>query len=171
MDLKFALRSLIKNPGFTVIAVLVMALGIGANTAMFSVVNAVLLRPLSFRDADRIVSVRTMWKKDGSGNQVSAPDYHDWHDQSTAFEGLANYNFGESAISTGPTAEYAMVASVAPEFFRVFAIDPVIGRHFSAEESKPAGTAAVLISEFIWLWLPTAFAIGLIAWSKSRRTG
>ena len=150
MDLKFALRSLVKNPGFTVIAVLVMALGIGANTAMFSVVNAVLLRPLAFRDADRIVALRTMWKKDGSGNQVSAPDYHDWHDQSTAFEAMSQYNFGESAISTGPNAEYAMVASVSPEFFRVFAIDPIIGRHFSTEESKPSGTAAVLISDSYW---------------------
>src|SRR6266478_4739826 len=110
MDLKYALRSLLKNPGFTVVAVLVMALGSGANTAMFSVVNAVLLRPLAFRDADRIVAIRTMWKKDGSGNQVSAPDYHDWHDQSTAFEAMANYNAGESAISLGPTAEYAQVA-------------------------------------------------------------
>ncbi len=150
MDLKYALRSLLKNPGFTVVAVLVMALGIGANTAMFSVVNAVLLRPLAFRDADRIVAIRTMWKKDGSGNQVSAPDYHDWHDQSTAFEAMANYNAGESAISLGPTAEYAQVASVAPEFFRVFSIEPMLGRLFSPEESKPGGSAAVLISDAYW---------------------
>src|SRR5216684_4385533 len=134
-DLRFALRSLRKNPGFTAVAVLVMALGIGANTAMFSVVNAVLLRPLAYRDADRIVKLRTMWKKDGGGNQVSAPDYHDWHDQSTAFEAMANYNnFGETAVSIGPTAEYAMMASVSSEFFDVFSIQPVIGRLFSPEE-------------------------------------
>jgi predicted permease len=151
MDLRFAIRSLVKNPGFTVVAVLVMALGIGANTAMFSVVNAVLLRPLAYRDADRIVKLRTMWKKDGSGNQVSAPDFHDWHDQSTAFEAMANYqNFGETAVSIGPAAEYAMMASVSSEFFDVFSIQPAIGRLFSPEEFKPKGSAAVLISDSYW---------------------
>ena len=78
MDLKFALRSLRKNPGFTLLAVVVMALGIGANTAVFSVVNAVLLKPLAYRDPDRIVTLSTLWRKSGGHGQVSAPDFHDW---------------------------------------------------------------------------------------------
>ena len=87
MDLKYALRSLLKNPGFTVLAVVVMALGIGANTAVFSVVNAVLLRPLAYRNPERIVSLSPLWKKSGrSGGTSSAPDFHDWHDQSAAFD-------------------------------------------------------------------------------------
>jgi len=88
-DLRFAARMLRKNPGFTAVAVLVMALGIGANTAMFSVVNAVLLKPLAFNDPDSIVTLSSLWKKSGHHGQVSAPDYRDWRDQSSAFESMA----------------------------------------------------------------------------------
>ena len=91
MDLRYALRSLRKNPGFTVLAVLVMGLGIGANTAMFSVVNSVLLKPLDYQDPGRIVTLSSLWKTSGSHGQVSAPDFHDWHDQSTAFSAMAYY--------------------------------------------------------------------------------
>src|SRR5438046_1453809 len=75
MDLLYALRSLRKNAGFTMLAILVLALGIGANTAIFSVVNAVLLRPLAYREPDRIMTVWTLWSKSGNRGQVSAPDY------------------------------------------------------------------------------------------------
>src|SRR5260221_13196691 len=94
-DLRFAIRMLRKNLGFTSVTVLVMALGIGANAAMFSVVNAVLLRPLSFNDPDRIVTLSSLWKQDGSHGPVSAPDFRDWHDQSTAFEAMAYYEDDE----------------------------------------------------------------------------
>src|SRR5256885_2281002 len=85
-DLRFAARMLRKNPTFTLVAVLTLALGIGANAAMFSVVNAVLLRPLSFQDPDRIVTLSSLWKLQGSHGPVSAPDFRDWHDQSVAFD-------------------------------------------------------------------------------------
>ena len=91
MDLKFAFRSLLKNPGFSLLAVLVMALGIGANTAVFSVVNTVLLKPLAYHDPDRIVTLASLWREDGSHGQVSSPDFQDWHDQSTAFAAMATY--------------------------------------------------------------------------------
>src|ERR1700719_199752 len=98
MDLKYAMRSLRKTPGFTVLAVLVMALGIGANTAVFSVVNAVLLRPLAYRDPDRIVTLSNYWKKTGSiSANVSGPDFHDWHDQSSAFDAMAYYSGGQDS--------------------------------------------------------------------------
>jgi putative ABC transport system permease protein len=95
MDLKFALRSLRKNPGFTLLAVVVMALGIGANTAVFSVVNAVLLKPLAYHNPDRIVTLASLWRKSGGHGPVSAPDFHDWHNQSTAFavDGLLSGRF------------------------------------------------------------------------------
>src|SRR5262249_21565352 len=119
-DLRFGMRMLWKNRGFTVIAVLVMALGIGANTAMFSVVNAVLLRPLSYNDPDRIVTLSSLWVKDGHHGSVSSPDFHDWHDQSTAFEAMAYYRGWERSVSTGRSAEYAYATRVTPEFFHVF---------------------------------------------------
>ena len=150
MDFKFALRSLRKNLGFTILAVVVMALGIGANTAVFSVVNAVLLKPLAFREPDRIVTLASLWKKSGSSGQVSAPDFHDWHDQSSAFSAMAYYDDDSTAVSSGATAEYAHVAEVTPEFFAVFGVEPVAGRLFSPEELKQGGGAAVLISYSYW---------------------
>ncbi len=150
MDLKFAIRSLLKNPGFTLLAVVVMALGIGANTAVFSVVNAVLLKPLSYREPDRIVTLSTLWLKKGTHGQVSAPDFHDWHDQSSAFAAMAYYANDETAVTVGSSAEYGSVATVTPEFFRVFEVEPVAGRVFTLEEQKPGGSPAVVISHSYW---------------------
>ena len=145
-DLRFASRMLRKNPGFTAVAVLVMALGIGANTAMFSVVNAVLLKPLAFNDPDRIVTLSSLWKKSSSHGPVSAPDYRDWRDQSSAFEGMAYYENYDTAVGAGNAAEYVHVAMASPSLFHVFRVQPAAGREFSAEESKPGGAGAVILS-------------------------
>ena len=150
MDLKFAFRSLRKNLGFTLLAVLVMALGIGANTAVFSVVNAVLLKPLAYRDPDRIVTLASLWKKSGGHGQVSSPDFHDWHDQSTAFSKMAYYQDDSTAVMAGHAAEYAHVADATPEFFQVFAVEPMVGRLFTPEEEKPRGAGAAIISYSYW---------------------
>jgi len=150
MDLKFALRSLRKNLGFTLLAVVVMALGIGANTAVFSVVSAVLLKPLAYRDPDRIVTLSYLWRKGGGYGLVSAPDFHDWHDQSTAFAAMAYYDDDSTAAMAGASAEYVHVAEVTPEFFRVFAVEPVAGRLLSPEELKPGGAGAVVIGYSYW---------------------
>ncbi len=112
MELKFALRTLVKNPGFTMLAVVIMALGIGANTAVFSVVDAVLLKPLAYRDPDRIVTLASLWQKSGSHGTVSTPDFHDWHDQTSAFEAMAYYTGEETAVVTGSSAEYGGAAMV-----------------------------------------------------------
>jgi putative ABC transport system permease protein len=149
MDLKYALRSLLKNPGFTVLAVVVMALGIGANTAVFSVVNAVLLRPLAYRNPERIVSLSPLWKKSGrSGGTSSAPDFHDWHDQSAAFDAMAYYMEGQAPVALGTTAEYGHVSPVSREFFEVFQVAPVVGRGFAADDWKDG--RAALISYSFW---------------------
>jgi len=150
MDLKFALRSLRRNPGFALLAIFVMALGIGANTAVFSVVNAVLLKPLAYRDPDRIVTLASLWKSSGGHGLVSAPDFHDWHDQSTAFDAMAYYSADSTAVMAGGAAEYAHVAAVTPEFFRVFGVEPVVGRLFSAQEEKEGIGGAVLVSYAYW---------------------
>ena len=148
-DLRFAARMLRKNPGFTAVAVLVMALGIGANTAMFSVVNAVLLKPLAFSDPDRIVTLSSLWKRSGGHGQVSAPDLRDWRDQSTDFASMAYYGYtseGQTSVVVGSSAEYANVAMVSPGFFQVFHVEPSVGREFSREEQTKGGAAAVIVS-------------------------
>jgi putative ABC transport system permease protein len=148
MDFRFALRSLRKDPGFTILAIIVMALGIGANTAVFSVVNAVLLKPLSYRDPDRIVTLSSLWKRTGLHGNVSAPDFHDWHDQSSSFGAMAYYSDDTTAVTLRNVAEYTAAAAVTPEFFNVFAVQPAIGRLFSEQELK-SGTG-VLISYPYW---------------------
>jgi putative ABC transport system permease protein len=148
MDLNCALRSLRHDPAFTTLAILVMALGIGANTAVFSVVNAVLLRPLAYHDADRIVTLASLWKERGTHGQVSAPDYHDWHDQSTSFAAIAYYDDRSGAVSVGTSADFTRVASVSREFFSVFSIEPAMGRGFSSEDWKSG--AAVVVSYAYW---------------------
>src|SRR5437899_2559248 len=153
-DVRFGLRMLAKSPGFTAVAVLTLALGIGANTAVFSVVNAVLLKPLSYRDPDRIVtlsdSLRTGEALTALSKQVSIPDFQDWHDQSSSFDAMAYYSSREAAVIPGSTAEYARVTGVSPEFFRVFAIEPIVGRFFTAEEMKPGSGGALMISYAYW---------------------
>jgi putative ABC transport system permease protein len=90
-DLRYAFRLLIKQPSFTIVTVLVLALGIGATTAIFSVVDTVLVRPLPYANADRLVSVSNYFKRSAFRGTISAPDFHDWHDQARSFDGLAMY--------------------------------------------------------------------------------
>ena len=150
MDFRFAIRSLWKNPGFALLAVLVMGLGIGANTAVFSVVNSVLLRPLDYHDPDRIMTLWSLWKKSGHLGSVSGPDFHDWHNQSTAFSSMSYYYDFEIAVSARQAAEYAHVAAIMPEFLQTFEIQPVLGRPFAAGEQKPGSGGAALISYGFW---------------------
>src|SRR5262252_3598373 len=115
MDLKFALRSFRKNWGFTLLAVVVMALGIGANTAVFSVVNAVLLKPLAYRDPDRIVTIRNFWKKAAAVSaNISGPDFHDWQEQSDAFAAIAPYRPDQTAVQIGDSSDYGDVGHAGP---------------------------------------------------------
>ena len=146
-DLRYSGRNLRRNPGFATLAVLIMALGIGANTAVFSVVNAVLLKPLSCRDPDRIVSLSntsTARETPALSKQISIPDFQDWYDQKTSFAAMAYYSSREMAVILGSRAEHARVTNVSSEFFRVFAIEPFAGRAFSAEETKTGDRKSVV---------------------------
>jgi putative ABC transport system permease protein len=152
-DLRYAVRAMRRSPGFAALAVLIMALGIGANTAVFSVVNAVLLKPLAYRDPDQIVTLGT--RQFGSSDselfqQISIPNFQDWHDQSSSFEAMSYYRSREAPVMASDTAEYARGTEVGPEFFRVFAIEPLIGRFLTAEEMKPGGGGAAMISFAYW---------------------
>jgi len=153
-DLRYAGRSLRRSPGFSALVALIMALGIGADTAVFSVVNAVLLKPLSYRDPDRIVrltnplTTRTALVP-MSLKAVSIPNFQDWHDQSSSFEAMAYYQSFEASVMTGSEAEYAQTTKVSPEFFRVIGVEPVVGRSFTPEELKLGG-GAMMISYSYW---------------------
>ena len=153
-DLQYAGRNLRRSPGFATLAILIMALGIGANTAFFSVVNAVILRPLAYRDPDRIVALTnssaTREAHTALSKQVSIPDVQDWRAQSTSFEAMAYYVSRETAVIVGSTAEYARVTSVSPDFFRTFAVEPFAGRTFTEEETRQGAAGAAMISYTYW---------------------
>jgi putative ABC transport system permease protein len=144
-DVRFGVRQLRRNPGFTAVAVMTLALGIGANTAVFSVVNAVLLKPLAYHNPDRIVTLSSAWKNSKEYSPVSAPDFRDWHKQSTVFSAMAYYKAFDTAILTGQKAEYGRVALVTPEFFRVLEVRPAAGRGFIPDEEQPGSAGAAII--------------------------
>lgn len=149
-DLRYAFRTLGKTPGFTIVAVLVLALGIGANTAIFSVLNTVVLRPLAYRDSGRLVTLWSLSQKTGHTFSVSAPDLHDWHDQSTVFDAFAYYAEDRTSVTAGGEPERAYDAMVSPEFFTVMGVQPQLGQLFTPGENKAADSAAVLISDAFW---------------------
>jgi putative ABC transport system permease protein len=149
-DFRYAARTLRRSPGFAALAVLIMALGIGANTAVFSVVNAVLLRPLAYRDPDRIVTLSGARTSDGQVTPVSGPDFLDWHDRGSSFEAMAYHRTRETSVMRGSTAEYAQTSTVSPEFFRVFAVEPLAGRFPAAGEVEQGTSAALTIGYEYW---------------------
>jgi MacB-like periplasmic core domain len=146
-DIRYGIRVLAKAPSITAIAILTLSIGIGANTAMFSVVNAVLLRPLAYHQPERIVTPASLWQKSGRHGQVSAPDFHDWHDQATSFDSMAYYEDDECSAASAAQSEYAHCAQVTPEFFQVFQLQPAAG-HFFSEAEQSSG--AVVISHAYW---------------------
>jgi predicted permease len=149
-DMRFAFRGLRRSPGFAILTIGILALGIGANTAAFSVINGVLIRPLPYPGADRIV---TLSERNATTSETSelvvVADVMDWRDQSTSFDAMAVYGGGDSAVSTGSAAEYARVTMVSPDFFRVFGISPRLGRFFTAD-AVSSGTQTVVISYAYW---------------------
>src|SRR5438093_9314341 len=150
-DLRYALRMLAKQPGFTAIAVATLALGIGANTAIFSVINAVLLRPLPYPNAGRIMVLNESSGPDQDFS-VALPDYFDWQKESKIFEHLACTHKESRNLSGIPGREPERVscASVTRNFFDVIGLSPEIGRVFSADEDKVGAPPVAVISDRLW---------------------
>ncbi|HEV3279446.1 MAG TPA: ABC transporter permease [Terriglobia bacterium] len=148
-DLRYAIRTLIMNPGFAGVAVLTLGLGIGANTAIFSVVNAVLLTPLPYRDAGRLVSVyqRT---QGGSYNVFSAPNYIAWREHAQAFQSLAVYTSKSYNLAGATEVEHITGQPVTASLFPLFGVNPVLGRTFEAQEDLPGGPKVVVLSYPFW---------------------
>jgi predicted permease len=150
-DLRHACRTVQRSPGFAVLVVAIMALGIGANTAVFSVVNGVLVKPLPYPDADRLVTLRTVFLATSSSQTlVAIANYRDWRDQSASFEAMSTYRFGESPVASETTSEYGRMASVDAPFFRVLGVNPVLGRTFTPEETSPGTGRVAVISYAYW---------------------
>ncbi|MGH9347022.1 MAG: ABC transporter permease, partial [Vicinamibacterales bacterium] len=147
-DLRYALRNLLRQPGFAATAILTLALGIGATTAIFSVVNAVVLRPLPYEDAGRVVALANFYTRSGvRATAVSAPDFHDWRRESRSFEALAYYTGGETSVTVAGNADYASPIRVTDGFFESLRVRPQIGRLLSPEEQRPGGPLAVVITD------------------------
>src|SRR5438445_273547 len=150
-DLKFALRQLLKNPGFTAVAVLTLALGIGANTAMFSLVNGVLLKPLPYPDSDRLVSLSENQREQGQDFvALTAPGFTDWRTQSTVFEDLAAYQPGGFDLTgTGDPARLSGIRASA-SLFPLLRVQPELGRGFTEAEDTFAGDRVAVIAHRLW---------------------
>lgn len=151
-DLRYAVRMFLKTPAFTVITVFILALGIGANTAIFSVVNALLMRPLPYSNPDQLVMIWENLRKDNNPHNAVAPaNFVDWKEQSKSFQQMAaftapvNYNF-----TGGDVPERVVAARVSAGFFQMLGVQPVQGRVFNDEEDQPGNNQVIMISNSLW---------------------
>jgi predicted permease len=153
-DLRYGLRTLLKNPGFCAVAILTVALGIGPNTAIFTMVNAVLLKPLPVPEPDRVVMIwGTLLKSGFDQMPVSAADYLDWKQQARSFDYMsAAFTIPEYGLNISGIGdpERAPAALASREFLPALGIKPIVGRNFLPEEDRPGGPPAVLISNALW---------------------
>jgi predicted permease len=149
-DLRFALRQLRKSPGFTIIAVLTLALGIGANSAIFGVVNAVLLRPLPYPQPERLVYLNEV--VGGTNTSIALPDYVDWQRDSKSFQNLALTRLESLNLSDVPgrEPERISVSLATANFFDTIGLAPHLGRTFTADEDKPGAPPLAVISDRLW---------------------
>jgi len=151
-DVRHALRMLVKNPGFMAAAVITLALGIGANTAIFSVVNAVLLRAFPYRDPGRVVMV--FWRNAAWGQDripLCVADFEDWKASNHAFDQPTVFGGDYFDFTGGQEPQRIMGARVSPGFFTALGIEPALGRSFLPEEEKPGGRLAVIVSHDFWI--------------------
>ncbi len=153
-DLRYALRQLRKSPGFTAVAIAILALGIGANTAIFSVVNGVLLRPLAFKDPARLVRV---WHVPPPASfpgmttfSVSAANYADWENQNHVFDGMAIYSYHGFTVTGGDKPEQIDASAVSSGFFSTLGVQPMLGRALSPDENQVGHSHVVVLSYRFW---------------------
>jgi putative ABC transport system permease protein len=145
-DIRYGLRQLIKHPAFTIIAILTLALGIGANTAIFSVVNAILLKPLPFPEPDQLIAVgMTDTRQKGTQTDLgslSYPDFFDFRDQNRTLSGVAIYRDPLLALAASEGAQSIHGVACSAEFFDVLGIKPIMGRSFARADEQAVGALA-----------------------------
>ena len=152
-DIRYALRQLRKSPGFTFIALLTLALGIGATTALFSVVNAVMLKPLPFPTAARLVRVESVIATNGHGGVASYPDFLDWRERNHVTDGMAAFDTEDFTLIDQREPEHLQGAVVSAQLFSLLGVTPALGRIFLDQEDRPGatnGTDALILSYGLW---------------------
>src|SRR5215469_3351979 len=151
LDAKFAVRQLRNNYSFALTAIVTLALGIGASTAIFSLVHAVLLRPLSFPDPEQLMWVNQQDRSQPgvAPQSLSYPDYFDWRASNGTFSGIASYEGGTATLEAEGEARHLDVSTVSANFFQVLGVAPMLGRDFRSEDEK-SGNRAVMLSYSLW---------------------
>src|SRR5215211_8852766 len=149
-DIRYGLRMLAKHKAFTSIAVITLALGIGANTAIFSVVNELLLRPLPFRDADRIVMLWEVTPEGRHQNTTSRANFRRWREQSTSYQYVAAFTDQRVNLTGSGEPEELSVQFATPELFKVLGVDPLLGRTFLPDDAEDGKPAVAVLSYGLW---------------------
>ena len=152
-DVRYCFRMMLKNPGFSVIAILTLALGVSINSAVFSLVNAVLLRPLPIKDSDRVVAITSTVKRETLERRGdSYQDFLDWRQRSTVFEEMAAYTDDFFTVTGAGAAEQIETEAVSESYFSLFGVKPILGRTFQAhEERAPLSEPPVILSHLFWV--------------------
>jgi putative ABC transport system permease protein len=149
-DIRFAVRMLLKRPGFTVIVVLTLALGIGANTTIFSAIDAVLLNPLPYKNPDRLVVVWETNKQSGDRNEVAIGNFRDWRSRNQVFDQLASLFYTDMNISGVGEPQRIKSCVVSTNFFQTLGVQPMLGRSFLPEEENPGRPFTIILSHDLW---------------------
>src|SRR6476659_6979153 len=148
-DLRYAARTLLKSPGFTLVAVITLALGIGANTAIFSVLNGVLLRPLTYPKSDDLVFLSER-EQQMKRLFIAWPNYLDWRAQNQVFESIGAYNRDSYNLAGAGEAQRLLAGQVSADLFSTLRVNPVLGRLFHHDEDQPGGPLVVILSYGLW---------------------
>jgi len=150
-DIRYGIRNLLKRPGFTLVVIVTLALGIGANSAMFSAVNAVLLRPLPYPDSEQIVLFEGVNPGKGiTDSNMSVPDLADWQQQNKAFEQMAGFVTGGSLLVSNDETERVRGTDVTADFFPLFRTRAIKGRTLQPDDSQKGREAVVVLSHALW---------------------
>jgi putative ABC transport system permease protein len=148
-DLRYGARSLLKHKGFTAIVVVTLALGIGASTAIFSIVNSVVLRQLPYRNADRLVAIQEL-NQNGRRVQTTAANFYDWRNQNTVFENLSAIKTSSVNLTLADQAERVDIAQTSANFFNVFGVEPRLGRLFIPDDEVAGHAPIAVLSYALW---------------------
>jgi predicted permease len=150
-DLRYAVRALLKRPGFTLVAVATLTLGVGATSAIFSVVNSVLLRPLPYKDSERVVQVwENNLKRGWTRDTISPLNFEDWRTQNRSFDAISAYEYDGLVLAGGESPERLVGILASSDFFRVLGVEPALGRGFLPGEDRPGAARVVVISSRLW---------------------